>query len=447
MSAIGHYWIFVSITMAGNVLRQLVPMVQEWLQEQFSDIEAVPHSTIQQKLVNQMRSPSVSVGESPNPQRTAIDSLRCFVSNEIERTCQELTIRFGEAGGFQQQELLVRVLDDVDISKPLHLDAVEATYQPLAAKILQRFDPQQAQLSTWTNRMVISHPELTQFLQQECGIYLASDWSILNGMPPDRLRRLLSDRASVEEIDQRVQLLAAYHAVYRRDRLQRRTHSRCLPPTEAQLQQIAEQLGKVTRSPLRILDDLHRLADLLRQLRSPKAVALDALPKSQEPAAPEYDDDPTQDFLEQYRQWVKTYLVQSVERVLDERLAYHRRKQSDQAFLMALYLFHCEQLSMGAIAPQIGLQKQYQVSRLLNLSALRNDIQQTLLLFLRDRLPEMLPKRQPLTPEVTEALHASVAHLFDTARAEANTAHRPSSSPLTYHICHYSKLRRSVPCR
>jgi hypothetical protein len=446
MSTISPYWIFVSIAMSGNIMQMVMPNVQEWIQEQFSDAEAA-HSKIQQTLVSRMRSRSVSNGESPKAinRWPAIDALRCFISNEIKRTCQELTTRFGETGGFHLGELLVRVLDDVDINKPLKLDQPDAAYQPLAAKILQRFDPQQAQLSTWTNRMVISHPELSRFLQQECGIYLASDWSILNGMTPDRLRRL-SDRASAVDIEQWATLLSAYHAVYRRDRLQRRANrSKCLPPTDAQLQEIAAKIGQPNQTPNQVLDNLHRLAEQLRQWRSPQIQSFDTVSNTAELAAPEPDDDPTQDFLQQYRQLVQTCLSESVERVLDERLEHHRRKQSptDQAFLTALYLFHCEQQSMGAIAKHIGLQKQYQVSRLLNLSALRTDIQQTLFLNLRDRLPTVLPNDQPLTPKITEALNVSIAHLFDTARAESTTVNR-TSSPLTDCICHHSKLRRSV---
>ena len=446
MSAMGHYWIFVSLTMAGQVFRQSLPSVKDWFQARFSDSETTPHPTIQKTLVSRMRSHSVSNGESPDGQPTAIESLRCFISNEIERTCQELTIRFGETGGFQMGELLVCVLDDVDVNKPLKLDQPDAAYQPLAAKILQRFDPQQAQLSTWTNRMVISHPELSRFLQQECGIYLTSDWALLNAMTPDRLRRLLSDRASAVDIEQWVTLLSAYHAVYRRDRLQHRANrSRCLPPTDAQLQQIATQIGQSGQMPNHVLDNLHCLAEQLRQLRSPKIQSFETVSNTRELAAPEPDDDPTQDFLQQYRQLVQSCLNDSVERVIDERLEYHRRKRSptDQAFLMALYLFHCEQQSMGTIATYIGLQKQYQVSRLLNLNALRTDIQHTLFLNLRDRLPAVLPNDQPLTPKITEALSVSIAHLFDAARAESTTVNR-TSSPLTDCICHHVKLQRSV---
>ncbi len=442
MSAIDHYWIFVSLTTVGNVMRIALPTVQQWFQEQFLNASAATHSTIQQTLACQVRSPS--------PQGPAIDSLRCFISNEIERTCRELTAQFGQAGCFKKEELLVRVLDDVDITKPLNLGS-DAAYQPLAAKIIQRFDLRQGgQLSTWTNRMVISHPELSRFLQQECGIYLISNWAILNGMTPDRLRRLLNDCASVAETEQWVQLLTAYHAIYRRDRLQHRANrSRCLPPTHAQLQAIAAAIADPERSPTVVLDDLHCLAEQLRQLRSPKVTSLDSLPAVRA-VAPEPDDDPTQDFLPHYRQLLEDCLAQSVERVINERLDYHHRKRSptDQAFLTALYLFHCDQQPMGAIAPQVGLQKQYQVSRLLNLNALRTDIQQTLALHLRDRLPDILPDDKPLTPEITDALNASIADLFDTARAEANTVSRSSSrssiSLLTHHICHYSKIRRSV---
>ncbi|MEC4812105.1 MAG: hypothetical protein SAK29_02315 [Scytonema sp. PMC 1069.18] len=56
---------------------------------------------------------------------------------------------------------------------------VNSTKLTSAREILQSFDCQRSNLSTWSGQKVKQHKPLNQFLLER-GLYLASDWAILN---------------------------------------------------------------------------------------------------------------------------------------------------------------------------------------------------------------------------------------------------------------------------
>ncbi len=462
MDAAEKYWTFVELNSAGQRRIKTLSVVQVFVQQQFAgltDATEMTHSQIQRQLVALMR----SLPDAAQRQMASC-SLRCFISNEIDRVCGELAMRFGQTGGFSKTELLVRVLDDVDIFEPLHL-ADSATgesslkYQPLAARILQTFDPDQSQLSTWTKRLVTSHAELNRFLQKECGVYLASDWSILNGMTSERLRRLLRGQylLTPEEVEPWCHLLEGYHAVYRSDRLLHRRSSRakCVPPTSEQVIRIVNYLAQVGLpgyAPQRVMWELQTLADKIRRCRTPKLETLDTPNQfSAEQLLPKQEEDTThQEFLTRYRHEFQACLEQAICQVVSDRLTYHhqRRPPTDQPFLTALHLFHCQDRSMTEIAKEIGLQKQYQVSRLLGLKELRADIRQTVLLYLLNRVQALAAdyvegdRLKDLEQEIEAALRVLLDQIFEDARAAASTPQRAQPDLFTHCLCRYLDTRR-----
>lgn len=162
MNAVERYWTFVGLDSAGRYRRKPVPSAKAFFEQafpQFIEATEIPHAAIQRQLIQWVR----SVDDLDISQQAAC-CLRCFISNETDRICQDLERKFGEAGGFHRFELLLRVLDDVNIQEPIDLVNPDPhRYQPLAAKILQSFNPEQGQLSTWTKRLVVSHPELVDY--------------------------------------------------------------------------------------------------------------------------------------------------------------------------------------------------------------------------------------------------------------------------------------------
>jgi myo-inositol catabolism protein IolC len=107
---------------------------------------------------------------------------------------------------------------------------------------------------------------------------------------------------------------------------------------------------------------------------------------------------------------------------------------------------------MGEIAPVVGLQAQYQVSRLLKLKEFRADIRQQMLKDLRDRTlakatiythPDQL---QTLEQQVEAALDEQIAAAMQEAETEASIAkNRSSRSLFAQRLCRHLEARRNSP--
>ncbi|NJM46170.1 MAG: hypothetical protein HC860_08290 [Alkalinema sp. RU_4_3] len=191
-----RYWNLVRLGEGGDRRTEVLPQVKLWFEAHVPG--GLDDGEIQKRLF-------------ASQEKQAQLALRCFVSHQIEQVCQQLAMQFGGSHGFGRRELLAYVLDD---------DGRDRTsYQPLSVKILESFDPSRASLSTWAMRLVKHHRELNQFLV-ECGVYLLSDWAILNDTNGPKLRRILTEYQPTArtEIERAAALLDAYHEVYRGDR-------------------------------------------------------------------------------------------------------------------------------------------------------------------------------------------------------------------------------------
>lgn len=464
MGAAWKYWQLVRIDSARGRKVEEIPAAKAFFQQQFPELAGmveVPDAQVQRRLLQLMRTEAMS--ESAIPQQMAEGCLRCFISHQIERVCGELEGRFGEKGGFTRSELLILVLDDVDVLNPRHNSQAQSSgYQSLASQVLQTFDPEQSQLSTWTKHQVISR--LNPFLLK-CGVYLASDWSILNGMTTGRLQRLLAEVYALTalEIERSRQLLDSYHNIYRQDHLQQRqpgSRRRCEAPTPQQLNRMVEYLrakGIHGYSSQQVMHELKTLADRIRGSRTPKLESLDA-PESRsladERQAPEPDDEDTHnEFLTLFRQEFRNCLEQAIEQVVSDRLAYHRKRKppSDQPFLTALHLFYCQHLPMGEIASQVGLQKQYQVSRLLELKPFRADVRQKMLVCLRDRCRELAAnyinptQLENLEQRLDAALEEEIDKVINADEAQARTPNCSLNNLFARRLCRHLDTRRTQP--
>lgn len=383
-------------------------LIQSELPEPCSD------RALQQQLVQQMQS------DSSEATQLARACLRCFISHQIQQVCQGLEQRFGEQAGFKRSDLYPCLLDDPDPMADL------APYQPLSLRILRQFDPQQSSLSTWTKRLVGQDKELNRLLLENYGLYLATDWSILLQATPARLRRLLAQRLMPDELSQFCQLLESYHRIYRGDRLMRRLGgSRCGEPTPEQLWRMLEDLessGSLPPSfsdPQSLLKKLRRLAAHLRQFKAkPLSLSIDSIQRlADRPVDRASEAEQTQDkFLNTYRQVAQVCLRRAVDQVIAERVAHLSRRRSGdrpkhQAYLEAMRLFHAQGQSMTEIAPQVGLTRQYQVSRLLELPELQADLHQRWLLLICVELPGLL--LEILEPEQWVALQQELVTFVD----------------------------------
>jgi hypothetical protein len=454
MGSACRYWTHIRLEASGSLREREIAALKAFFQQQFPDwTEAndIPDLQIQRQLVKWMRVAEVGSVEAD----LAEGCLRCFVSHQIPMVCFSLEQRFGTQGGFSRAELYPYVMDDFH---PLNANYRSAEYRPVAVRIVQIFDPEQSNLSTWTKRLVLQQKDLNAALA-DWGIYLASDWAILNHTTPSRISRLLAGKILDAEIQRACQILESYHVVYRQARLKQRSSGagrKCTEPNSEQLQAMLQHLeaqGIDSDSPQQLLRELRALAQHLRQFKRRSAISLDDektsfLAEQQQVDSPDEDHEQDQ-FLSLYRQESEQCLSQAVKQVLDDRVTYlsRRKPPKDQVFLKALDLFHREGKSMTEIAPLVGLQKQFQVTRLLSLKELRADVRQTWLKLLHQKLPQLLqdhfdPQQlEPLDQQLHQRLNIVLEELIDRIIAEDATdsysPKRHSRSLFTACLCQY----------
>jgi hypothetical protein len=431
-----RYWNLVRLGDGGDRRTEMLPQVQQWFVANIGS--GLEDGEIQKQLLK-------------SSEKSAQLALRCFISHQIEQVCQQLALQFGTTHGFTRRDLLAYVLDD---------DGRDRTsYQPLSVKILASFDPARASLGTWAMRLVKHHRELNQFLV-ECGVYLLSDWAILNDTNGPKLRRILTEYQPTArtEIEKAIALLEAYHEVYRNDRLiarQSGVRGSCPAPTPEQLGRMAALLDVPAQG---LLNQLRRLADGLRQYRlatrggQMKTVSLDAKNEDDQTlgdriAAPSSHDSEGEAsvgaFLSAYRAQFGQALVGGFEQVVAARRQ-KLKPPKDGHFLMGMQLFHCQGLSMTDIAPKVGLQAQFQVSRLLNLKAFREDVRHALLLKLKASVQELAARFGEgdrliqLDGQVEAALNEQIEQLIQDASSQAQTPKEYASmSVFSRTLCEY----------
>ncbi len=422
------------------------------------DVDNLSHKEIQLRLLD------LSKDTSEDTRNKAQRCLLCFISWEIEKVCLNLAKQFGRIGGFTSRDLLPYVLDD---DGKLHS---KNSYKCYSLEILQSFNIHQSSLSSWTNRKVKQHPALNKFLL-ECGIYLLSDWAILNDTQPKQLERILSQFHSltITEIQQSKWLLSSYHGVYRAQRLKQRKAktSKCQPPTIEQLQQISYKLNNLSQGKYRVAADnlmskLQLLAAYLREYRihirggSLARESIDATDRNNVDYLESANNSDTE-AENQTREFLKLYRPQFLE-CLDNALAtvtetrFNKLQGKDyikaKKFITALKLFHCQGLSMTKIAKRIEMKAQFQVTRLLKLKEFRADVNQEILLMLKTRVLELakkyysLAKLQALESQIHIALTEQVSNVIAEAEVEsAGSRTNSNRSRFASRLCEYLDLR------
>ncbi|HAA31689.1 MAG TPA: hypothetical protein DCE56_33310 [Cyanobacteria bacterium UBA8553] len=463
-----RYWTRVRIDAAGKCKIEEIASVKSFFLSSFPEFlgeSEVPDTLIQHKLWHWMRE------ATPEVRSLAECSLKCFISCKIERTCQQLDVQFGDKHGFAYYDLLPFVLDD-DSRQPNKDKGKSAStpYQSLLSDILQSFNPGQSSLATWTTRRVKHHKELNSFLLEH-GVYLVSDWAILNDTSSKQLQRIFSQFHHLTnlEIHHATQLLESYHAVYRAQRLGQRQagiKGQCQPPTTEQLRQIQECLStKITQilSPKTVMTQLQAMASRLREYRihvrggSLPTESIDALNSTLGDSISlrdfvdyRYIDDAQTEFLTFYREQFVTCLDEAIAQVIKEQVRKLQKKDPQKAekFLTALQLFYCQGESIGEIAKVVNLSAQFQVSRLLKLKSFRADIQQQFLVLLRDRVIDEAKaytnseRLQALSLQIEQALDEQITKVIKEAATEASTAtgtknQSITTSLFTERLCRY----------
>ena len=415
MGATWKYWTHVRLEMSGKLKRHEILTLKAFFQLRVGEIDELTDSLIQARL-SELRASDTSDAVQ------AAACLRCYVSHQIVAVCADLSQKFQLQRYFTQTELLAYVLDDANPLQPA------TPYQPLAVKITQSFQASQSSLAYWTKRLVLQHKDLHQALANS-GIYLASDWAILNHTKPLHLQQRLAGQLGPVQLEQTTLLLASFHAVYRQDRLRLASAGqRCAEPTLEQLTRMVQHLaaaGLPNGQPQQTLQNLRELAASLRQPQRPTVRLDETL------ATPCPQPDEQEEFLAHYQLQGRRCLKQAIRLTLDARLTALQQTNPPKAaiFMQALTLFFLDQMPMAQIAPLVGLQKQFQVTRLLNLNGLRAEVRQQWLILIRQELPQLLQhyleSEQLLQlQQLDSLLEASIDRIISEDRAGCYSARR-----------------------
>ncbi|QSJ14822.1 hypothetical protein JYQ62_23380 [Nostoc sp. UHCC 0702] len=459
MDKASRYWLLISVDSFGKIRCDELKENRDFFSQQFPELsqqENLRERGIQRQLMQWYQYDDIL-------RQLAEGCLRCFISHQIKDTCQGLAEKFGKKHNFTSAELLPLVVDSHRMRN--------SNPQSLTTRILQTFDPEQSNLSTWTNRILKSDRIVKQFLLDH-GIEQVTDWMILNYMTPGRLARILSDyQQTPTEINQAVELLDNYHQVYRTHLLQiRRTgaKTRYPEPTLEQLRQIADLcqnakphvwVNKI--SPEQVREQLQNLASLLREerIRSRKGLSrLESLNQNQQTiniSQPENNEQ--SDFLAEYQQKIDECLMKSAVLVIQNRFDYLQRKKNPRSqkkaynYITGLYLFHCQGVSMANIATELELTDQPEVSRLLEITNLRKDIGRNTLSCLIKSILEVAKtyvtaeQLKNLDNKIQPIVEQKIQTIIEQARKDASTGtQQVKNNQLAQAICQCLKDRTEI---
>ncbi|NES69071.1 MAG: hypothetical protein F6K24_29485 [Okeania sp. SIO2D1] len=365
---------------------------------------------------------------------TAGLSLRCYISHAIVSACQKLAQQFGDRYGFSHLDLLHLVL--TDDGKTQSIQDVRAksqlSYSYFWMKILRKFNPEKAGLWNWTVLLTRRHPELTRTLWVEFGLSLATPWGKLNDIKAYQWETLSPHERDVVEV---------FHGVYRRDRRKQGARGKCPEPSKSQLQEMGDRLrqkGNVYYSSVELLERLKTIAQFLQeQVLTSTPVSPSSTPSKME-----------LDFLDRHRDRA---IMDAIERVLSQRLEKLKNSawyaEFAAHFLPSLRLIYCENKSQTEVARRLNMSNQSQVSRVLKikqmLNQIREQVMEQLLQILLEKM-ELNSTQGVVDTNVFDSLIQLLSQYLDEtvfieAAREISTAkiHRNMTSLFAKKMCNY----------
>jgi hypothetical protein len=423
MGQASKYWTILLLDGAGKSRPRELQNVKIFLEAQHSAYLEEDSSPSEDQLVR-------SIFPFTQPEAQLV--LRCLISHQVVIACQSLVNQFGQFYGFNIGDLLPLVLDDD--GKPW---TNQGTYKILAQQVLDRFDPSAGKLSTWVTRLVRQHPAISACLLDH-GLYLVSDWAILNDTKPDQLYRIWTQHynLSPNEAEQACCLLESFRQVYTPER---RPGSRCKDPTPDQMDRIAQTFSAALARTISTAEMQKQLTQLCKRLRAYRILArggqirglsvddAQTLERIQDKSAcnsaPEEDNGLRDRLISACRDIFDSALPQSIHSAIAQAHSqFCASPRSDtrakaKLYFPALRLFHGDRISMGEIAPRVGLKRQDDVSRLLNLNHLRTQVRTQVLTQCLGQIKPILQTQGGLTcaqiDQAVEAIEALFAEQID----------------------------------
>ena len=205
-----------------------------------------------------------------------------------------------------------------------------------------------------------------------------------------------------------------------------------------------------------VMTQLQKLASLLRQYRvharggSLPTTSIDMVSRESirysDALKPGDNENEQVEFLQLYRPQFLASLDQALAVVITSRVKQLLPKKGDKAqkFLTALQLVHCQQIPMTEIASRLELRAQDTVTRLLKLKEFRADVQQQLLLILRERVLDLVKNYfdtshlQTLEHQISSALESHISTVIRDAKISSQTPQSIANNNLfSQQLCRY----------
>ena len=385
-----RYYNILRINPAGNSVgytRTTLKIAEEFVNRSISDVE-------NSNLLNDL----LSCFKDENPYSSVINRakaglcLRCYVSHAIVEECRRIDNLYSGNKTFSYRDFLGLVLNDngqkliilasdgtTQLTVDTNSETNESTINNLfSVQVLQSFDPDLESgmsLYNWVRLRTRQNHKIRTFLSNS-GLNHLSDWAILNRATTAQIGRL-----SLQE--QRI--IEAYHAVYRRDRIEKPClkPTRCPDPTSAQLQEMLVYLRHRQVSidtPSLLLQELYRIALQLRRYdiwnyREPLEI-YDAqsdtlIPRSDLPTNSFNEVDIERLEISQFlREHLESALTRAIRVEVEAKIQELRNSRRYAPFapqyLQGLKLYYSESMSLGDIAPILGMRSWNQARRILD---------------------------------------------------------------------------------
>jgi hypothetical protein len=425
MGQASKYWTILLLDGTGKTRSRELSSIKIFLESQFPTALEEDSSLTEDQLIRSL------IPLAPTQPEVQL-LLRCLISHQVLVACQSLANQFGQFYGFTTSDLIPLVLDDD--GKPWNHSS-KAEYKILAQQILDRFDPAAGKLSTWVTRLVRQHPAISAFLLDH-GLYLVSDWAILNDTKPDQLYRIWTQHynLSPEEAEQACCLLESFRLVYTPER---RPGSRCKDPTTDQQDRIAQTFSAALERTISTAEMQKQLTQLCKRLRAYRILArggqvrglsvddAQTLERIQDKIGTadrlldDSEDNRSRDrmlsacrdiFDSALPRALHTAITQAHNQFLNSNRQDTRKKA--KLYFPALRLFHGDRISMGEIAPRVGINGQDGISRLLNLSELRAQVRDLVLTQCFSQIKPILQTQGGLTCDQIDRAIAAIEALF-----------------------------------
>lgn len=457
MGVASRYWIFVRVNSFGRCKSDVLEEAKAFFNEQFPGLvnkQEIPDKDIQIQLMQWYQS------SEPHYRQRAEECLSCFISYVLKECCIALEQKNSQKYDLYKAELLPLVLDTTHRSTHQQNRNNQDSEQSLTTQILETFNPNRSNLSTWVTIKFKSSSAIKKCLKEH-GIVQLTDWSILRYTTHTRLKRVFSNlQRTPIETTKALKLLDSFHRIYctqlplyRKTKTDSKFNTTKYPkPEDEQLNQIAAILYKDVEyvsnreimSPEEVLEELQKLAGVLRETWTKSSPSVKP---SKEPVSnlPEYCIEP-----------FNACLDKSIERVIEnchnyiQRKGTRKGKEQGKKYLEALSLFHCDGDALTKIARELGFTDQAHLSRLLKLKTLRKDIGRNLVLELTNYVKELSKcsdnpeKLLELDRQIQNMFGSEIDELIKEAEREARNGHRlVMNSKLSLAIC---KCLNHSPC-